>query len=209
MRFSWVARYPGSPKLKITRSNPPTEARSREIDGRRSRTNGALSHMALRVARGLFRLWIVGAALFVIAVAAISYSEIKNQFNDIAIQAVLDERKVEHIVPQLCGEARGVAGTDYATNYAAGPGPWDTYAKPNFFDNCWYKMSKFRPLYPEYKDVSDKELSRKLYADHGVPVRDLPNPWVTLGTWASIAVGIPLVVLILGSALIWAFRGFR
>ena len=34
--------------------------------------------------RGLFRLWIVGSALFVIAVAFISYSEIKAQFNAVA-----------------------------------------------------------------------------------------------------------------------------
>jgi hypothetical protein len=35
--------------------------------------------------RGLFRLWIVGSVLFVIvAVAVISYSEIKKQFDAIA-----------------------------------------------------------------------------------------------------------------------------
>jgi hypothetical protein len=97
--------------------------------------------------RGLFRLWIVGSALFVLAVAFVSYSEIKKQFNDIAIQAALIERKVEFIVPQLCGTARGVAGTDYATQFRQeGPGPWDTYAKPNPFDNCWYEMSKFREV---------------------------------------------------------------
>jgi hypothetical protein len=159
--------------------------------------------------RGLFRLWVVGAALFLLAIAVISYSEIKKQFDDITLQAQLDERTVEFIVPQLCGKARGVAGTDYATQFRKeGPGPWDIYAKPNFFDNCWYEMSKFRPLYPEYKDVSDKELSRKLYADHGVPTRELPNPWVTLGTWASLAFGIPLIVLILGASLAWAFSGF-
>jgi hypothetical protein len=32
--------------------------------------------------RGLFRLWIVGSALFVIAVAFISYSEIKEQSDE-------------------------------------------------------------------------------------------------------------------------------
>lgn len=35
--------------------------------------------------RGLFRLWIVGSALFVLAVAFFSYSEIKRQFDDAAI----------------------------------------------------------------------------------------------------------------------------
>ena len=34
--------------------------------------------------RGLFRLWIVGTVLFVIAVAFISYGEIKAQFDAIA-----------------------------------------------------------------------------------------------------------------------------
>jgi hypothetical protein len=32
--------------------------------------------------------------------------------------------------------------------------------------------------------------------------------WATLGTWAGIGLGIPLVVLVLGSALVWAFSGF-
>jgi cytochrome c-type biogenesis protein CcmH/NrfF len=35
-----------------------------------------------------------------------------------------------------------------------------------------------------------------------------PNPWATLGVWASIALGIPLAVLVLGSCLVWAFSGF-
>jgi hypothetical protein len=56
---------------------------------------------------------------------------------------------------------------------------------------------------PEYKDMSDGELSRKLYAEHGVPIRELPNPWATLGMWAVIALGFPLVVLILGLSLVW------
>jgi hypothetical protein len=101
-----------------------------------------------------------------------------------------------------------LAGTDYTTQQDRDPGPRDAYAKPNSFDNCWYSMSKFRPLYPEYKDLSDKELSYKLYASRGVPIRDLPNLWVTFGVWAGIAFGIPLVVLILGSSLVWAFSGF-
>jgi hypothetical protein len=38
-------------------------------------------------------------------------------------------------------------------------------------------MSKFRSLYPEYNDLLDDELSRKLYAGHGMPLRELTNPW--------------------------------
>src|SRR5262245_56613265 len=147
--------------------------------------------------RGLFRLWIVGTALFVIAVALISYSEIKMQFRVTALARWVEANDAL-LVPQLCSESRGVAGVDYSTEND----------KLNPFDKCWYEISKFRPLYPEYNNLSEKELSRKLYAEHGIPIRDLPNPWATLGTWASIAFGIPLVVLVLGASLVWAFSGF-
>src|SRR5262245_50027813 len=87
-----------------------------------------------------------------------------------------------------------------------------TYAKPNFFDNCWYALSKFRPLYPEYNDLPDGKLVRKLYADHGILTFDdlipAPKPWATMAMWAAVAFGIPLVVLILGASLVWAFSGF-
>jgi hypothetical protein len=156
--------------------------------------------------RGLFRLWIVGSALFVLAVAFVSYAEIKRQFDETALMRYVEANDML-LVPQLCSQARGDAGVDYSTERGP-PNYFDKFDKPNSFATCWYTMSKFRPLYPEYKDVSDKELSRKLYAEHGVPIRDLPNPWVTLGTWASIAFGIPLVVLILGASLVWAFSGF-
>ena len=149
--------------------------------------------------RGLFRLWIVGSALFVIAIAFVSYSEIKSQFNADAVPP--PPQGAEMLVPELCGEARGDAGTDYTTQKGQNPGPWDKYAKPDPYDDCWYTMSKFRPLYPEYNNLSDYELSRMLY---GIRVR----PWATLGMWASIALGIPLAVLVLGASLVWAFSGF-
>jgi hypothetical protein len=149
--------------------------------------------------RGLFRLWIVGAALFVIAVAAVSYSDIKADFDKVALQKYMEERSAV-LVPQLCGDARGVAGSDYSR--------LEVTSKPNFFDNCWYEIPKFRALYPEFKNISDKELTQKLYKDLGIPTRELPNPWATLGVWASVAFGVPLVVLVLGASLTWAFSGF-
>jgi len=114
--------------------------------------------------RGLFRLWIVGSVLFVIAFAVISYSEIKAEFS--AVAPPPPPQGSEILVPQLCEEARGVAGTDYTTQKGQNPGPWDKYAKPEPYDDCWYTMSKFRPLYPEYNNLSDYELIRMLY---GIP----------------------------------------
>jgi len=151
-------------------------------------------------------LWIVGGTLFVIAAASISSSAINKQFHIALKEYTLGG---ELLVPQLCVNARGLAGIDYSTREGRNPDSTDVSRKSNPFDNCWYAMSKFRPLYPEFKDLSDNELIRKLYADHGVPTRNLPNLWETLGTVAGIAFRIPLVVLILGTSLVWAFLGFR
>jgi hypothetical protein len=94
--------------------------------------------------RGLFRLWIVGSALFVLAVAFVSYGEIKKQFDDAATVAA---------------HQTATEPVEQWTDYEVGIGP---------------------PL----------------------------APWKTLGVWTGIAFGIPLVVLVLGSALVWAFSGF-
>jgi hypothetical protein len=151
--------------------------------------------------RGLFRLWIVGSVLFVIAVAVISYRDIKEQFDAAANAAAWEASEFETVVPQLCGEARGVAGEDYSTI--------EKKSSPNPFDTCWYKISKFRSLYPEYNNLSENELTRKLYPIYGMAApRELPNPWTTLEMWASIALGIPLAVLLIGASLVWAFSGF-
>lgn len=65
-------------------------------------------------------------------------------------------------------------------------------------------------LYPEYNDLSDKELSSKLYKNVGIiPTHDLPNFWMTLLLFAAIAFGVPIIVLILGAALAWALSGFK
>jgi hypothetical protein len=156
--------------------------------------------------RGLFRLWIIGAALFVLGTAFISYGEIKMQFEALAGWNA-KPAGFENFVPQLCGDARGIAGTDYSVQERRPPGPWDEYKKPNPFDNCWYIMSAFRRLYPEYNNRSDNELIRTLYPDHGIP-DPIPNPWRAIGMWAGIAFGIPLSVLILGACLGWALAGF-
>jgi hypothetical protein len=157
-----------------------------------SRDVYSIGQPKMNLRRGLFRLWIVGSALFVLAVAFVSYSEIKKQFDAAALMHVLKANEVA--VPVLCADARGTANADYFIEHN---------------DNCWYAMSKFRRLYPEYKDLSDNELTRKLYPARGLPAPNgLPNPWATLGTWASIAFGIPLAVLALGASLLWALSGF-
>ena len=116
----------------------------------------------MNLRRGLFRLWIVGSALFVLAVAFFNYSEIKAEFDAVA-------NTFEVQLPD--GRTFEVQAPDMQTATA---------------------MVKTLPE----NFVPDK------------PLRAMPNPWATLGTWAGIAFGIPLVVPALGSSLLWALSGF-
>src|SRR5262249_13961337 len=160
---------------------------------------------AMNWRRGLFRLWIVGTALFVIAIAFVSYSEIKTKFD------ALDNwnsrpADFELFVPELCGEARGVGGlitpssTDYRNRRTNLLGQ---IFSANAGTSCRNSGNSIRNI----AGCQITTFVRKLYPDHGI---DMPflNPWATLGLWASIAFGIPLVVLVLGASLVWAFSGF-
>jgi len=119
--------------------------------------------------RGLFRLWIVGTVLFVLAVAFFSYSEIKAQFD----ATLKPNTTFEVQAPD--GRTFEVQAPDRQTATAMIKTMIETL--PEGF-------------------VLDKPL---LFA---------PKPWATLGMWAGIAFGIPLVVLVLGASLVWAFSGF-
>src|SRR5262245_42548647 len=80
--------------------------------------------------RGLFRLWIVGAALFVIAIAFVSYSEIKAQFDDAATIAAHETAGLDPSKNKLTFEQAsqlGVRGwTDYEVGIGPQPAPWAT-----------------------------------------------------------------------------------
>ena len=47
----------------------------------------------------------------------------------------------------------------------------------------------------------------KPFSDYDLSTPE-PNPWASVATAAGVALGIPLVVLILGASLVWAFSGF-
>jgi hypothetical protein len=61
--------------------------------------------------RGLFRLWIVGAALFALAVASISYSDIKADFDAVAsaskqLKLVTDPKLIEQLEARRTARCR-------------------------------------------------------------------------------------------------------
>jgi hypothetical protein len=70
------------------------------------------------------------------------------------------------------------------------------------------KASKFRVLFPEYNDLSDTELSRRLYSRFGQDTKPEAAPLKRLGIAMSVALGLPLIVLSLGASIMWACAGF-
>jgi hypothetical protein len=104
------------------------------------------------------------------------------------------------LVPVDCREARGKVKADYTPPEA----PWNAYTTSA---QCWYQIDALRWLYPEYKDLSDDDVSDRLYKKAGI-VTNPARPWATLGWAALVAVGIPAVILLLGAALAWALSGF-
>jgi hypothetical protein len=188
--------------------------------------------------RGLFRLWIVGAALFVIAVAVVSYSGIKAEFDAVA-------SKPEGALSILAGFRQRwpqyndwsdaqLADALYKKFYSDMPREQfdkKIAAQPGMSDDLLSDaelMAKSKGLAPnlppgyvldlDKPPVTDRVQpadpwaefrvkNKRLLSDAEVGI-DSPNPWASVGRVAGIAFGIPLVVLILGASLVWAFSGF-
>lgn len=148
------------------------------------------------------------SVLFVIAVGVSSCDTIKKGFDEAAAMEMVKGDQI--IMPVLCGTARGVAGTDYTTKENQNPGPWDIFAKPDQFDLCYYmSVPEYRRLFPEFAWMPEMALVKKIYADAGTPTRDIRNPWVNKLGLIAWALAIPLVFLAIGSAIMWAFAGFK
>jgi hypothetical protein len=63
-------------------------------------------------------------------------------------------------------------------------------------------------LYTEYNDLSDDVLSTKLYQKAAISIKEPAAPWKTLGFVLLIAIGVPVLALLLGAALAWVLSGF-
>ena len=180
----------------------------------------------LNLPSGLFRLWVVCSALFVLGVAVTSYHGVREEFRQASLPRDYYDKLAEKsggtsLLPVDCGNSRGTPPDTLPADFngwdktpvGSTPrdvGPRTKYATPDFsvFEHyCWYEMQKFRTLYPEYKDLQDYDLNVRLYAAAGQPLKQF-RPWTMVMEQASVAFGIPLAVLVLGWALVWAFRGF-
>jgi hypothetical protein len=152
------------------------------------------SEKRMNIRRGMFRLWVVASALFVLVAGAASYNGIREEFtlSSIDYDAIAKKYGGDTLFPVDCEQARCLAATDYSSSEGL----------------CWYATGNFRRLYPEYKDINDHDLSEKIYAKAGRSLTH-PHPWVKVAEAASIAFGAPLAVLALGYSLSWALAGFR
>lgn len=143
----------------------------------------------MKIKRGLFRLWVIFLIIFSGITLLFSINSITQEFS-----TRTHIEKGQLMVPINCALARGSLPNDYIDNLEG-----------NF---CWYSLSKFRLLYPEYNDLNDEELTNKLYAKADIKVTS-PKPWITLLKTLAFGFGIPIALLILGRLLIWAISGFR
>jgi hypothetical protein len=150
----------------------------------------------MNLRRGFFRLWLVFSAFFIIGTGVVSFPDVKSEFKkaaaDAAAKAELKAQDFVLDVPVACSDARGKIGDDYEVRD----------------NNCWYSINKFRPLYPEYKDLTEDQVSDRLYEKAGFPIIPPASPWTLVSKVISIAIGVPLIVLAIVSALGWSFAGF-
>jgi hypothetical protein len=179
--------------------------------------------MALRVARGLFRLWIVGTALFVLGIAFVGYSDIKAEFDAVASMpklpgpsSLLANFRQRHPQYKDWNDTQ-LADALYMKFYSNMPR--EQFDKKITTTNI--KVVEYKGELIEFPaDATEEQIAAAL-ASHSKPgmFDDLippaltlppnpPNPWASVGRVAGIAFGIPLAVLTLGASLVWAFSGF-
>lgn len=157
-----------------------------------------------RLRRGLFRLWLVLSAIFVVAVAAMSFDSLRREFDRAELMQFM-ARQPDAPLPMECAKARGLPDRDYTR---APPSHGELYRLTPSPTTCWYQASRLRQLYPEYAALSDTALAEQLYGAIGIPLKSPPEPFVLGLRVALLAIGAPLLALALGSALLWAAAGF-
>jgi hypothetical protein len=153
----------------------------------------------MNIKRGLFRLWLVLSLLFGAYMAFVSWDVLAKEFRD-ARRLDAKPAATVSLYPIACWNKRGAAQVDYLTENGDGPSqPWQ---------NCWYTLEKIRTFYPEYNEFTNPfDLLDKTYLDTDLKLFK-PRPWDRVVSVATFALGAPLVILIIGAALVWAVSGF-
>jgi hypothetical protein len=105
------------------------------------------------------------------------------------MKRTLERVELPESVPLDCEQARGEPDEKQGTT-------------------CWYKLPKYRTLYPEWNFLNDDEALVKAFEARGWETERF-HPWRTLFQYIALALGVPLAVFIGGVALLWVGEGFR
>jgi hypothetical protein len=146
----------------------------------------------MNIRRGLFRFWIVFACLFVIAVGVASSLPIRREFEK-AGEAKTILRRIER------------EGILFVPCSHRGKRPFDVLQN----GRCGYDIPKFKAQHPAYRDLDEDRVFDRLCDEAGINTKTPFSPWTKAMEAGGIAVGVPVVVLILGWASLWAYAGFR
>jgi hypothetical protein len=136
--------------------------------------------MALRVARGLFRLWIVASVLWISGVAATTSWRRLVYYQPV----IVGEQPLGRLqsTTEICSTAKEAKQcSDMLT--AAGKNPFDAYDL-KWSDSGWN--------FPDNAEMVVAGLA-----------------WENIAARVGLALIPPAFALVIGSALVWAVRGFR
>lgn len=179
----------------------------------------------MNINRGLFRVWLVLSAIFIFGTLTVSYNEIVYEFKN-KYAAWKPPTDATALIPSDCKIARGVksefdsaqlnALNDANARLAASGNkePVAAIKKYDYFKSrddiyCWYELSKFREQFPEYNDLSDKEISDAAYTKAFGLIAPNYDPWGLLLKTILFSIAVPLGFLILGWSALWAIAGFK
>jgi hypothetical protein len=154
--------------------------------------------------RGLFRFWLLFSALTIFVTMASSYERVREEFR-VQSASKADWSAFLLLLPIDCRQARGKEGEDFKKE---DDGPWRQYRKNPELRLCWFEEPKLRQLYPEYKDIPEKELSQRLYESAELPIK-VGRPWGVIIELIGMVVGICGSVFAIGYGLLWALSGFK
>ena len=156
--------------------------------------------------RGLFRIWLLLSIGFVVIASALAWPGLRSEFEDQA-KDPFSRFSGSLLVPIDCAKARG-SRDDYQPEEKPWQLDWAT-RPPVGTQVCWYELATYRNLYPEDAGLSDRAVSNKLYRAMGIRIIDPPSPWWSVAKAVALILGIPLLTLAVGQAVIWAIAGFK
>lgn len=155
--------------------------------------------------KGLFRLWVVVSILWVGAVTPIMWRDLQNSVEQIHWHYFGQWRFDRILVPlplKALDECKHVARAFSES------------------DHAWILLEQFRECYPQYSDIPDRELSKRLYEKYHAAVpaaaaqamagrQKQTDVWLRFAVSLSAIAAPPVLCLLLGVSCFWVARGFR